>query len=75
MLTNLISMRANIHQIAGENICEAQERQRRDYNQHQNVFLKNERRMKRKCSKFPFKWFRPFTVYSISNKNLLFLNK
>ena len=68
VLTNLISMRANIHQIAGENICEAQERQRRDYNQHQNVLLKNERRMERKCSKFPFKWFRPFTVYSISKR-------
>ena len=29
--------------------------------------------MERKVSKFSFKWFVPFTVYSISNRNLCFL--
>ena len=51
-------MRANIHHTAGENICSAQEKQRRDYNWHhqvpnkikvgQKVLLKNQRRVDRK---------------------------
>ena len=54
VITTAISMRANIHQTAGENICSAQEKQRRDYNRRhqvpnkikvgQKVLLKNERR-------------------------------
>ena len=79
-LTTAISMSANIHQTDGESICWAQEKQRRDYNWHhqvpnkikvgQKVLLKNHRRMDRKCGKFSFKWFGPFTVHLISNKNL-----
>ena len=78
VLTTAISMKANIHQTAGENICSAQEKQRRYYNRHyqvpnkikvgQKVFLKNQRKMDRKCGKFSFKWFGPFTVHSISNE-------
>ena len=51
-----------------------------DYNQrhqmpckikvYQKVLLKNQRRMDRKRGKFSFKWFSPFAVHSISNKNL-----
>ena len=51
-----------------------------DYNQRhqmpykikvdQKVLLKNQRRMDRKGGKFSFKWFSPFAVHSISNKNL-----
>ena len=37
VLTIAISMRANIHQTAGENICSAQEKQRRDYNRRHQV--------------------------------------
>ena len=80
VLTTAISMRANIHQAADENICWAQEKQRREYNRHrqeankikvgQKVLLKNQRMMDRKGVKFSFKWFRPFTVHSISNNNL-----
>ena len=36
----------------------------------QKVLLKNQRRMDRKGGKFSFKWFSPFAVHSISNKNL-----
>ena len=86
VLTTAISIRANIHQTAAENICSAQENQHRDYIRHhqvpnkikvgQKVYLKNQRRMDKKGSKFSRKWFGPVTVYSISNKNLpLFLNK
>ena len=32
VLTTAISMRANIHQTVGENICSAQEKQLLDYN-------------------------------------------
>ena len=86
VLTSAISMRANIHKTAGENICSAQEKQRRDYNRRrqvpnkikvaQKVLLKNQRRFDRKGGKFSFKWFGPFTIHSISNKNLCsLLNK
>ena len=61
VLTTAISMRANIYQAAGENICSAQEKQRRDYNRrHQvpnkikvgeKVLLKNKKRMDRKGGK------------------------
>ena len=84
-LTTAISMRASIHQTAGENICSSQEKQPRDDNRHhqepskikvgQIVLLKNQRRIDRKGGKFPFKWFGPFTVHSISNKEHLPLNK
>ena len=80
MLTTAISTRANIHQTAGENICSAQEKQCHDYNRRyqvpnkikvgQKVLLKNQIRMDRKCGKFSFTWFGPFTVHLISNKNL-----
>ena len=73
-------MRANMHQTTGENICSAQEKQRRDYNRRyqvpnkikmgQKVLLKNQRRMNRKGSKFSFKWFSTFAVHSISNNKL-----
>ena len=79
-LTTEISMRANKHETAGENICSAQEKQRRDQNRHHKVpnsikvgqkgLLKNQRRIDRKVGKFSFKWFGPFTVHLISNKNL-----
>ena len=69
-----------MYQITGENICSAQEKQRRDYNRchqvsnkikvGQKVLLKNQRRMDRKGGKLSFKWFGPFTVHSISNKDL-----
>ena len=62
VLKTAISMRANIHQTAGENICLTQENQRRDYNPHhqvpnkikvgQKVLLKNQRRMDGKGGKF-----------------------
>ena len=58
VLTTAISMRANIHQTAGENICSAEEKQRCDYNRRhqvpdkvkvgQKVLLKNQRGMDRK---------------------------
>ena len=58
MLTTVLSIRANIHQTAGENIFLAQEKQHRDYNQRhqvphkikegQKAFLKNQRRMETK---------------------------
>ena len=79
VLTTAISMRANIHQTAGENICLAQEKQSRDKNDYQvankikvgqKVLLKNQRRMDREGGKFSFKWFSPFTVHSVSNKKL-----
>ena len=41
VLTSTISMRANIHQTAGENIWWAQEKQRRDYNRRHQVLKKN----------------------------------
>ena len=73
-------MRGNIHQTAGENICSAQEKQRHDYNRRhqvpnkikvrQKVPLKDQKGMSRKGGKFSFKWFGPFTVHSISQKNL-----
>ena len=79
MLTTANSMRANIHQTAGENICSTQEKQRRDYNRRhqvlnkikmgQKVLLKDQKRMNRKGGKLSFKWFGPFIVHSISNKN------
>ena len=79
-LTTSISKRANIYQTAGENICLAREKQGRDYNQYhqvpnkikvgEKVYLKNQRRMDRKGGKFSFKCFDPFTVHSISNKNI-----
>ena len=82
-LTSTISMRANIHQAAGENICSAQEKQGRDYNRRHQVpnkikvgqkeFLKKQSRMDRKLSKFSFKSLGPFTVHSISNNNLFSL--
>ena len=66
--------------IAGENICPTQEKQHRDYDRRhqvpnkikvgQKVLLKNQRRIGRKSGKFSFKWFDPFTVHSISNKNI-----
>ena len=72
MLTTVLSIRANIHQTAGENIFLAQEKQHRDYNQRhqvphkikegQKAFLKNQRRMERKVNKFLFKWSSPFKV-------------
>ena len=77
MLITAISTRTNIHQTAGENICSKQEKQRRDYNRRhqvpnkievgQRVFLKKQRRMEIKRGG-------QFTVHSISNKILLFLN-
>ena len=80
MLTTVLSIRANMHQTAGENICSAQEKQHRDYNQRhqvpnkikvgQKAFLKNQRRVKKKVGKFLFKWSSPFTVHSTSKKNL-----
>ena len=73
VLTTAISMRANIHQTDGENICSAQEKQNRYYNRRhkvpnkikvgQKVLLKNQRRVDRKRSKFSFKYFAPFTVH------------
>ena len=79
-LTTAISKRANIYQKAGENICLAREKQGRDYNQYhqvpnkikvgEKVYLKNQRRMDRKGGKFSCKCFDPFTVHSISNKNI-----
>ena len=85
VLTSAISMRANIYQIAAENIYSVQERQRRDYSRRhqvpnkikvgQKVLLKNQRRMGRKGGKFSFKWFGSFTVRSISDKNLCSLIK
>ena len=58
--------RANIRQIAGENICWAQKKCR-GYNRHhqvlkkikvgEKVLLKNQRRIDRKGGKFSFKWF------------------
>ena len=72
MLTTVLSIRANIHQTAGENIFLAQGKQHRDYNQRhqvphkikegQKAFLKNQRRMERKVDKFLFKWSSPFKV-------------
>ena len=37
VLTTAISMRASIHQTAGENICSAQEKPRCDYNRRHQV--------------------------------------
>ena len=39
----------------------------------QKVLLKNQRRMDREGGEFSFKWFGPFIVHSISNKNLFSL--
>ena len=61
MFTTAISIRANLHQTAGENICSTQEKQHRDYSRRhqvpnkikvgQKVLLKNQRRMDRKGGK------------------------
>ena len=81
VLTTTISMRANIHQTAGENICSTQKKQGRDYNQchqvsnkikvGQKVLLKNQRKMDSKGGKFSFKWSGPFTVHPTDEHRMI----
>ena len=80
VLTTAISLRGDIHQTAGENICSAQEKQHCDYNRcnqvpnkikmGKKVVLKNQRRQEGKDATFSCKWFGSFTIDSLSNKKL-----